>query len=193
MAFVDDVVTFEQYCCFGDICGKKLKRLGCFGTIEEARQDLLRHLIASPYHSMSPSEAKRHVQRYTEIGCEDCCVMQSSQGPVARTVAKTVAWIPARWRSGSRDRLFNQQAGTDVLDSAIVLEPTWSVVETATVVTESIQTLSDIVDSLGMRAGRTSLQEVQHLLDNFQDIRDVVSAQVDQLRAVVIHMRTFKN
>jgi hypothetical protein len=201
MASVDDVVTFTAHCCFGDICGKKWKRLGRYGTVEEARREIIRHLLASPKHNMSESEAKSHVQQYTKMGSEECCVMKTTEGsiPDASSGSNQRARLRARSRSGSREPLFNQQAAKNALGSALVQEPMRHdvllptyVEEDAVVIELSIQALGDIVDYFATHGGSTTLEEVPHLLKDFENIKVVLSSHGDQLRGVVSNMRNYK-
>jgi hypothetical protein len=201
MASVDDVVTFTAHCCFGDICGKKWKRLGRYRTVEEARREIIRHLLASPKHNMTESEAKSHVQRYTKLGSEECCVMKTTEGsiPDVSSGSNKRARLRARSRSGSCEQLFYQQAAKNALGSALVLEPMRHdvllptyVEEDAVVIEQSIDVLGDIVEYFATHGGNITLEDVPLLLDDFKNIKEVLSAHVDQLRCVVFNMRKYK-
>jgi hypothetical protein len=178
----DDVETFTAHCCFGDICGRRWKRLGRYATLGEARQEIVRHLQASPKHGMSESEAKNHVLRYTKLGTDDCCVMTTKEGPIQgkSSGSNKRAGIFRRSRSASREPM----RGEDFLQTCVE--------DDATVIEQSIQALGDIVEYFTTQAPITTLEEVPQLLDDFRNIKVVLSAHVDQLQGVVANMRKYK-
>jgi hypothetical protein len=197
MAYVDDIVTYTAHCCFGDICGKKWKRLGRFATVEEARREIIRHLLVSSKHSMTETEAKSHVQRFTKMGSEECCVQETSEGPmpvVTSSGSKSDA-IRSRSRSGPLEscapntRLIPAASIGDPMRYPVLL-PTY-VEEDAKVIEQTIQGLDEIADFFTTHAGTTTLEEVPQLLEDFKNIKVVLSSHVDQLRGVILNMRKY--
>jgi hypothetical protein len=197
MAYADDIVTYTAHCCFGDICGKRWRRLGRFATVEEARLEIKRHLLVSSKHFMTETEAMSHVQRYTKMGSEECCVQETSEGPLPEEKASSSksARMRSRSRSGPPEKC---PPNTRLLPAASLGDPLRYPVELpayieedATVIEQSIQALDEIADYFATHAGNTTLEEVPQLLEDFRNIKIVLSAHVDQLRGVILNMRKY--
>jgi hypothetical protein len=188
MASAGVIVTFTAHCCFGDFCGKKWKRLGRFATVEEAREEIRRHLCASSKHSMTPTEAMTNVQTYTVIGSEECCVQQVTEGPIPE--AKSSSSNSARLRSRSPiPRLIPVASRGETIRYPVEL-PAY-IEEDASVIEHTIQAIDEIADYFGAHTGNTTLEEVPHLLDDIRNINVLLSAHVEQLRRVVVNMRKY--
>ena len=188
MASADDIVTYTAHCCFGDICGKRWRRLGRFATVEEARLEIKRHLLVSSKHSMTPIEAMSHVQRYTVLGSNECCVQEVTEGPFPEV--KSSSSKSARMRSRSPiTRLIPAASIGDTMRYAVEL-PAY-IEEDATVIEQSIQALDEIADYFATHAGNTTLEEVPQLLEDIRNISVVLSAHADQLRGVIVNMRKY--
>jgi hypothetical protein len=188
MASACRIVTFTAHCCFGDFCGKKWKRLGRFATVEEAREAIRHHLLASSKHSMTPSQAMTNVQTYTVIGSKECCVQEVTEGPISE--AKSSSSNSARLRSRSPiPRLIPVASIGETIRYPVEL-PAY-IEEDASVIEHSIQAIYEIADYFGAHTWKTTPEEVPQLLDDIRNINVLLSAHVDQLRRVVVNMRKY--
>jgi hypothetical protein len=179
----DGVETFTAHCCFGDVCGKKFKRLGRFASIEEARQEIVRHLQASPKHDMSETVATNHVRLYTHMGKDDCCVLKTTEGPirVKSFGSNKRKEVLLRSRSASREQMRDE----DCLQTCFEAD--------ATVIEQSIVAMDDIVEYFTSEAPSTRLDDVPQLLADVRNIQVVLVSHVDKLKGVVANLRNYKN
>ncbi len=197
MAYVDDIVTYTAHCCFGDTCGKRWRRLGRFATVEEARREMIRHLQASSKHLMTETAAMSHVQRYTKMGSEECCVQETSEGhlPEVKSSSSKSARMRSRSRSGPHEayapntRLIPADSICDPVTYPVQL-PTY-VEEDAKVIEQSIQALDAIRDFFTTQAGSTTLDGAPQLFVDFKYTQVVLLSHVDQLRGVILNMRKY--
>ena len=197
MADVDDPVTYTAHCCFGDICNKKWRRLGRFATVVEARREIIRHLIVSSKHLMSEKTAMSNVQRYTMIGSEECCVQEVSEGPLpgVKSSSSNSARMRSRSRSGPSETC---PPNTNLIPAASIGDPLRYPVllpayieEDATVIEQSIEAIDAIADHISTHGGNTTLEDVPELLADLTNMNLALKGHVDQLRVVVMNMRSY--
>jgi hypothetical protein len=197
MADVDDTVTYTAHCCLGDICNKKWRRLGRFATFMDARREIVRHLIVSSKHLMSEKTAMSTVQRYTVSGSDECCVQEVTEGPLPGV--KSSSSNRARQRSRSRSGPLEAcPSNTNLLPAALVVDPQGYPVrlpeyieEDATVIEQSIEAIDAIAEHISTHGGNTTLEDVPELLADLTNMKLALKGHVDQLRVVVMNMRSY--
>jgi hypothetical protein len=197
MADGKDLVTFTAHCCLGDICNKKWKRLGRFETFMEARREIVRHLIVSSKHLMPEKTAMRTVQQYTVSGSDECCVQEVTEGPLPGV--KSSSSNSARQRSRSRSGPSEARPSiTNLVPAALGVDPQGypvrlpaQIEEDATVIEQSIDAIDRIAEHISTHGGNTTLADVPDLLADLTNMNLALKGHVDQLRVVVMNMRSY--
>jgi hypothetical protein len=63
--------------------------------------------------------------------------------------------------------------------------------EDATVIEQSIEAIDAIADHISTHGGNTTLEEVPQLLADLTNIKIALKGHVDQLRGVILNMRSY--
>jgi hypothetical protein len=196
MADVCDIVTYTAHCCLGHICNRKWKRLGRFTSINAAREEIVRHLMVSGKHYMPEDEAIRLSQQCSVIGSDRCCIQEVFEGPlhaVVPSISKNV-----RKRTRSRDLSRASSSHSILMPPAVVVDSVeypvrlaQYIAEDASVLDHSINVLESIADGIAVYGGDTTFADVPALLTHLTDYPLALRDHVEQLRHVVLHMRSY--
>jgi hypothetical protein len=197
MADGSDHVTFTAFCCLGHICNRKWKRLGRFATFNGARQEIVRHLMVSGKHLMPEKEAIRTAQQNTVSGSDGCCIQEVYEGPLHGVNSSSGNNV--RQRSRSRSGSSGARAtSANLVPAAVVVDPEGypvrllsQIEEDASVIEQSIDALDRLADHISTYGGDTPLADVPHLLAHLTDYNLALKGHVDQLRVVVMNMRSY--
>ena len=196
MADVCDIVTYTAHCCLGHICNRNWKRLGRFTSINAAREEIVRHLMVSGKHYMPEDEAIRLSHQCAVIGSARCCIQEVYEGPLHAVVPSSSNNV--RKRTRSRDLSSASASGSTLVPPAVVVDSVGYpvrlaqyIAEDASVIEHSIDVLESIADDISRYGGDTTLADVPALLTHLTDYPLALKGHVEQLRNVVMNMRSY--
>jgi hypothetical protein len=196
MADGSDHVTFTAHCCLGHICNRKWKRLGRFTTFNAAREEIVRHLMVSGKHLMPEDEAIRISHHHAVSGSAGCCIQEVYEGPLHGVDSSSSNNV--RQRSRSRGLSRARASGANLVPAAVVVDSEGYPVRLAeyiaadaSVIEHSIDALESIADHISTYGGDTTLADVPTLLAHLTDYNLALKGHVDQLRNVVMNMRSY--
>jgi hypothetical protein len=146
---------------------------------------------------MPEKEAMRTAQQYTVSGSDDCCVQERYEGPLPGVNSSSSNSVRqrSRSRSGASDA---RPSGANLVPAALVVDPQGypdrlpaQIAEDATVLEQTIDAIDRVAEHISTYGGDTTIAAVPILLADLTDYNLALKGHVNQLRVVVMNMRSY--